>query len=132
MTETTQLRAVGFIRTLANHCPCVYKSEDRCRDCYFGIAKTIIKDIDREAACATPEIDYSYYARQKMIVEILAKAAKPLLANEINLGGICSMQLKYWTLQNMIRKGRLGRKFAYAKNERKYFRYYLKQQKETK
>jgi len=131
MTESTLRRAVGFIRCLAHNCPCLYRNDMRCEECDYKTAKSIIEEIDREES-SNKAIDYSYYARQSKIIEILKTSGRPMFSNEINLNGTCSIQLKHWTLQYMIRKGLIGRKFAYCKNNKKFFRYYLKQEKEKK
>lgn len=131
MTDRLKQRTVAFIRSLASHCPCVYRSEERCRDCCFKVAKSLLLDIERDEM-PVQKIDYSCYTRMNIILATLKAAGHPLLAKEIPLQGLCSMQLKYWTLSQMVKRGLIGKKFAYKNNDRKFFKYYLKHNKETK
>lgn len=136
MTIEMQRRVVAFVRTIANECSnCIRNGSEYCNDCVAKRAKYLLSDIKTDEGPA-PVIDYSFYARVEKIKNILTKAGRPLLAKNIDLKQTCSPQLKCWTLNQMVYKGVLGRKFAYrskSQNRKKvFFFYYLKSKGDEK
>ncbi len=135
MTGEMQKRVVAFVRTIANECSnCLRSGSAFCNDCVAKRAKILLMEVSHDET-PKPEIDYSYYARTREIKNILANAGKPLLAKEIDLKQTCSPQLKFWTLNQMVYDGILGRKFAFrskSQNRKKVFFFYYLKHKETK
>lgn len=112
MTQETERRAIAFIRTIANRCTsCLRRNADTCRNCVSSWANEIMTDYERELSCESggPTQDYSLAARMLMVADALRKAGRPLAANEIDMQGCCSKQLKYWTLMRMVRLGFIAR-----------------------
>jgi len=137
VTIEMQRRVVAFVRTIANECSsCLRNGSQYCNDCVAKRANLLLKDIPFDESPA-PVIDYSFYARVDEIKRILSSSGRPMQAREINLRQTCSPQLKFWTLNQMVHNGILGRK-VYHKKSFKFkhrktiaFFYFIKQ-KETK
>lgn len=109
MTEAVERRAIAFIRTIGNRCMgCLRRTEENCRNCISRWANSILRDVDGEKR-GSDAVDYSFAARVAMIVTALEKAGRPLASRQIDLHGLCSRQLKFWTLLRMTRMGRLRR-----------------------
>ncbi len=118
MTHETERRVVAFVRTMAGACSiCLRKADGQCGDCPSAWANRIMREI-RDDARPTPQVDYSFYGRTSRILAVLRKAGRPLLAREIDLRGLCSAQLKCWTLNQMVRNGTLCKQFAYTAQSR--------------
>jgi len=132
MTQEIENRVVAFVRMIANRCKsCLRRIEGRCYECDSFKAERLLKDI--ECDIAVPQKDYSLFARMQLIAEILGRAKKPVFSSEINLNGLCSMQLKQWTLKRMMRIGVVGRRLAFRTHSGYcVYRYFLKETKETK
>lgn len=129
MTQSTERRAIAFIRTVASRCNrCLRRSEDNCRNCVSKWANEIMRDIESETRPSAP--DYSLAARKKRIVEILRTAGHPLFAHEIDLSGVCSRWLKQWTFRRMVHLGQLVRLPCQSPGDRRIrFRYALPRSK---
>lgn len=133
MTPEIETRVIAFVRIIANRCStCLYRREENCSRCDSRTATRLLKDIELDKA--VPPKDYSLFARMQLIAEALGRAAKPLFSSEIDLDGLCSNQLKQWTLKRMMRIGVIGRRLAFkTKSGYCVYRYFLKQEtKETK
>lgn len=108
MTPSTERRAVAFIRTVANRCTsCMRRSPEVCGNCISQWANEIMRDYESELGSS--RVDYSLAARKMKIIDTLKRAARPLFAHEIDLSGICSRELKRWTLRRMERLGQIVR-----------------------
>ena len=133
MTQEIESRVVAFVRVIANRCHiCLRRMEENCSRCDSRTATRLLKDIELDIA--VPLKDYSLFARMQLIAEALGRSGKPLFSSQINLDGLCSNQLKQWTLKRMMRIGVIGRRLAF-KTRSGYcvYRYFLKQEtKETK
>lgn len=131
MTQEIENRIVAFVRIIANRCyACLYRREENCSRCDSRTATRLIRDIELDVA--VPPKDYSLFARMKLIVDGLKRAKRPLLSSEIVLDGICSNQLKQWTLKRLIRLGVVGRRRAFkTRTGYQVYRYFLTT-KETK
>lgn len=133
MTQEIENRIVAFVRIIANRCDtCLYRREENCSKCDSRTASRLLKDIECDRA--VPPKDYSLFARMARIAEILGRSAKPIRSSEINLDGLCSNQLKQWTLKRMMRIGVIGRRLVH-KTHSGYcvYSYFLKREKhETK
>lgn len=131
MTKETEKRVIAFVRVIANRCcTCLYRREENCSRCDSRTATNIIRDIELDVA--VPPKDYSLFARMKLILDGLKRAKRPLLSSEIGLDGICSNQLKQWTLKRLIRLGVVGRRRAFkTRTGYQVYRYFLTT-KETK
>ena len=131
MTPDIESRVVAFVRVIANRCHnCLHRSDEKCIHCDSRTAKRLLKDIELDIAI--PPRDYSLFARMQLITEALARSAKPLLSSQIDIGGLCSNQLKQWTLKRMIRIDVIGRRLAFrTRSGHCVYRYFLKQE-ETK
>lgn len=106
MNPQNERRALAFIRTVANRCErCLHRSEERCRNCLAHWANSILRDIEAESNT----IDYSLGARMLRILSVLDESDRPLKSSEINLTGLCSRQLKRWTLRKMLTRGMVTR-----------------------
>jgi len=133
MTPEIEQRVVAFVRVIANRCySCLHRREENCAHCDSRTATRLLRDI--EADIAVPPKDYSLFTRMSLIAESLKHAGKPVFSSEIDLDGICSNQLKQWTLKRMMRIGVIGRRLAFRTNSGYcVYRYFLKQEtKETK
>ena len=133
MTQEIENRVVAFVRIIADRCHgCLYRREENCQHCDSRTATRLLKDIELDIA--VPPKDYSLFTRMQRIAEILGRSAKPLLSSDIDLDGICSNQLKQWTLKRMMRIGVIGRRLAFRTNSGYcVYHYFLKQEtKETK
>lgn len=133
MTPEIESRVVAFVRVIANRCKsCLRRMEENCAHCDSRTATRLLKDIELDIA--VPPKDYSLFARMQLIAEALGRADKPLLSSQIDLDGLCSNQLKQWTLKRMMRIGVIGRRLAFRTNSGYcVYRYFLKQEtKETK
>ena len=132
MTPEIEQRVVAFVRVIANRChTCLCRREENCQHCDSRTATRLLKDIELDIA--VPPKDYSLFTRMSLIAESLKRAGKPIFSSEINLDGLCSNQLKQWTLKRMMRIGVIGRRLAF-KTRTGYcvYRYFLKQEtKET-
>ena len=127
MTTEIEQRVVAFVRIIANRCrTCLHRREENCQHCDSRTATQLLKDIELDIA--VPQKNYSLFTRMSLIAESLKRAGKPLLSSEIHLDGLCSNQLKQWTLKRMMRIGVIGRRFAFKTNSGYcVYRYYLKQ-----
>lgn len=132
MTQETEKRVVAFVRVIANRCcTCLYRRDENCSRCDSRTATRLIRNIELDVA--VPPKDYSLFARMKLIVDGLKRAKRPLLSSEIVLDGICSNQLKQWTLKRLIRLGVVGRRSAFkTRTGYQVYRYFLTTTKETK
>ena len=133
MTPEIEQRVVAFVRIIANRChTCLRRREENCQHCDSRTATRLLKDIELDIA--VPPEDYSLFTRMSLIAESLKHAGKPVFSSEIDLDGICSNQLKQWTLKRMMRIGVIGRRLAFRTNSGYcVYRYFLKQEtKETK
>ena len=133
MTQEIENRVVAFVRVIANRCKsCLRRIEGRCYECDSFKAERLLRDIELDIA--VPPKDYSLFARMQLIAEALGRADKPLLSSQIDLDGLCSNQLKQWTLKRMMRIGVIGRRLTFRTNSGYcVYRYFLKQKtKETK
>jgi hypothetical protein len=131
VNQNVEKRMISFINTAADRCRhCLRKSPTTCEKCESSWAQSIMTDILATATENTP--DYSLAYRMKLIRTRLQHANRPLLASEIHLDGLCSMQLKYWTLRYMVRKGVLIRTVAFRRGQsrKKYYRYFLRKKKQ--
>ena len=131
MTQVIENRVVAFVRAIASRCrTCLHRREENCARCDSRIAARLLRDIELDIAI--PQKDYSLFSRMSLIKETLRRAAKPLLSSEIKLDGLCSNQLKQWTLKRMMRIGVIDRRLAF-KTRSGYcvYRYFLRK-KETK
>lgn len=109
MTEAVERRAIAFIRTIGNRCTtCLRRDEENCRNCISRWANSILRDVDGEKR-GEGAVDYSFAARVAIIVTALEKAGRALASRQIDLHGLCSRQLKFWTLVRLTRMGRLRR-----------------------
>jgi predicted transcriptional regulator len=133
MTEFTEKRIMAFLRTFADRCSfCLRRIPDNCYDCPANTAKNIIAAYEQEALIDTHvSIDYSLAAREKMIIEALRKAEKPLTAHDIDLHDYCTPQLKHWTLKRMMRYGFIVRRKTKDRFGKLHWGYLLNN-KETK
>lgn len=133
MTELTEKRIIAFLRSFANRCPsCLRRNPDNCFNCPASAAKNIIATYEQEAKSdAQAEVDYSLAAREKMIIEALTKADKPLTAHQIDLHDLCTAQLKHWTLKRMMRYNLIVRIKVRDRFNRVHWGYLLNN-KETK
>ena len=131
MTQGIENRVVAFVRVIADRCfTCLYRREENCERCDSRTATRLIRDIELDVA--VPKKDYSLFARMKIIVDCLKRANRPIFSSEIVLDGICSNQLKQWTLKRMIRLGVVGRRRAFkTRTGYQVYRYFLTT-KETK
>lgn len=133
MTELTEKRVVAFIRVIADRCKgCLHRREEVCRNCDSFAANRIMRDI--EADKKVPPKDYSLFTRMALIVEILRNnPAGTLLSTEIDLNGLCSNQLKQWTLKRMVRMSVIGRRLAFTTDTGyRVYRYFLIPRKQHK
>lgn len=133
MTDEIENRVVAFVRVIANRCcTCLYRREENCSRCDSRTATRLIRDIELDVA--VPPKDCSLFARMARIAEILGRSTKPIRSSEIDLDGLCSNQLKQWTLKRMMRIGVIGRRLVH-KTHSGYcvYSYFLKREKqETK
>lgn len=133
MTDEIENRVVAFVRVIANRCcTCLYRRDENCSRCDSRTATRLIRDIELDVA--VPPKDYSLFARMARIAEILGRSTKPIRSSEIDLDGLCSNQLKQWTLKRMMRIGVIGRRLVH-KTHSGYcvYSYFLKREKqETK
>lgn len=134
MTHETKRRVIAFVRSFAQMCSvCLHKANGRCADCPSQWARRLLNEII-ETKTSAPAPDYSFYARKKRILTILRKANLPLCASEIDLRGLCSPQLKAWTLKQMCMNGVISKRFAYfAKSggkKKRFFCYFINKEKE--
>lgn len=112
MTEQTESRAIGFINTIASRCnSCLRRDPQNCRNCLSQWATEIMKSYhaDKRAA-SNHQPDYSMSARMMRIVDMLKKAKDAVPCDKIDLEGLCTPQLKQYTLKVMMRKGIIGRR----------------------
>lgn len=131
VNENVEKRMISFINTVADRCRrCLRKQPEACEKCESSWAQSIMTDLFSTSTNSTP--DYTLANRMKLICARLLHARRPLLASEIHLDGLCSMQLKYWTLKYMVRKGVLARAVAFrrGKTRKKYYRYFLRKKKQ--
>lgn len=121
MTPGVEERVVAFIRVIADRCHnCLHRVEAYCRRCDSRPAARLLKEVEADAA--PNRLDYSLFARMSRIRDILLAAGGPLPSSRIDVGDVCSPQLKYWTLVRMARLGiiervadtRGGRRYSYA------------------
>ena len=132
MHPQTERRVISFINTIARDCTmCLRRCDENCRTCRSLWANSILTDIEADRDGISKHIDYSMGARTEKILLILRQAKKPLTAREINLEGLCSFQLKRWTLHKLIRRGLLGKMMQKHPYGRSKYLYFLKSRKET-
>ena len=134
MTHETEMRMIAFVRSIARECSiCLRKADGRCDSCPSQWARRLLGEIT-DAERPAPEPDYSFYTRTKRILAALHKANRPLCASEIDLRGLCSPQLKAWTLNQMCANGVLGKRFAYSAKSggrrKRFFCYFINKEKQ--
>lgn len=132
MTKDVENRVIAFVRSVAGDCAgCMRRAEANCRTCRAKFAQALMRDISVSTGKVDP-IDYSLATRMHRIVSAIESANRPLTTSEIDLGGTCSFQLKYWTLRYMVRKGVLVRTVAFRRGQsrKKYYRYFLRKKKQ--
>lgn len=130
MHQNTERRVIAFVNSVANRCTkCLHRNEENCRGCLSLWANSILTDIEADRDGLSKHIDYSIGARTSKIIMILTRAKHALLSRDIDLGGICSFQLKLWTLKKLCKRGILGRRIATSKNGRHTYYYFLKSDK---
>lgn len=130
MTRETERRVIAFVRSFAQMCStCLRRDNGDCAGCPSAWARRLMHEVAMDER-PMPEIDYSFYTRTKKILAILNRSSRPMMASEINLRDLCSAQLKFWTLNQMVLNGTLGKEVAYVAKSRgrrkTYFRYYIK------
>lgn len=130
MTHETERRVIAFVRSFAQMCStCLRRDNGDCAGCPSSWARRLMGEVAMGER-PMPEVDYSFYTRTKKILAVLARANRPLMASEINLRDLCSAQLKFWTLNQMVLNGTLGKKVAHvakSRGKRKtYFLYYIR------
>lgn len=127
MHARTEQRVVAFVRSVADKCTtCMRRSEETCRNCVSMWANSVLIDIEADRDGKSKHIDYSLGARSERIMTALMRANRPLFSSEIDLGGICSMQLKYWTLKKMCKLKKIVRKaYRTGPSNRKVYLYSL-------
>lgn len=132
MNEHLERRVVAFIRALAMRCrECLRRYPENCERCDLRPVRHLLREI--EADRAIPQKDYSLYTRMALIAELLKHSRKPLLSSEIRLDGLCSNQLKQWTLKRMERMGIVGRELAFtASTGYRVYRYFHKDDRQEK
>lgn len=127
MRENTERRVIAFVNSVAGRCTkCLHRNEENCRGCLSLWANSILTDIEADRDGLSKDVDYSIGARTAKIIMALTRAKRELLSREIDLGGICSFQLKLWTLKKLCKRGILGRRVATSKNGRRTYYYFLK------
>lgn len=135
MTQETEKRVIAFVNTVAGQCTsCFRRAEANCRNCLSMWANSVLTDIEAERDGKPQGIDYSYGARCRKILMILTRERRELTSKEIQLDGLCSPQLKLWTLNRLVRRGLIGRRLVH-KTRSGYcvYSYFLKREKqETK
>lgn len=123
MNESMEKRVVGFLATLSERCcRCGRRVDENCRRCAAGWANELLADYRRDRGSGA---DCSLAVRETMIVDALARAYRPLRSADIALGGICTPQLKRWTLLRMVRRGIVRRRAVRAKDGRSVYFYCL-------
>lgn len=129
MHQNTERRVIAFVNSVASRCTkCLHLNEENCRGCLSLWANSILTDIEADRDGLSKHIDYSIGARTSKIIMTLTREKRELLSREIDLGGICSFQLKLWTLKKLCKRGILGRRVATSKNGRHTYYYFLKSQ----
>lgn len=124
-SPATEQRVLAFVTKIANICStCLRRSDENCYHCQSCWANSILADIKADIRGGTQTMDYSLYTRMEKILSIIEKSGKPILSKDINLEGLCSFQLKLWTLKHMVKIGLLTRKVAFRRGNRKFYRYY--------
>lgn len=133
LSEHTEQRVIAFVRSVANECTtCLRRHTGNCAHCRAMWANSLMKEINLELHGKAKEIDYSLAARIGKIMLVLKTKGRPMMSREINLEGTCSFQLKLWTLKHMVKKGIIGRRVARRSNNKNYYFYFLKPNRETK
>lgn len=133
LSDQTERRVVAFVRSVANDCcSCNRRSDYNCDHCHSLWANSLMREIELDVGGKTKEIDYSLAARIGKIMLALKTNGRPMMSREINLEGTCSFQLKLWTLKHMVKKGIIGRRVARRSNNKNYYFYFLKPNRETK
>lgn len=132
--QRTMEIARSFVQSIVNDCKgCLRRSNENCRSCFARTAHVILREMESDEKHMP--IDYSLYARCNRIREILEKAGRPLMSRDIDLNGVCSFQLKLWTINHMVKVGILGKKMQKNPYGRSKYLYFLKirnKNKETK
>ena len=135
MTQEVEKRVIAFVGTVARRCTtCLRRSEANCRNCLSMWANSVLTDIEAGRDGQPQGIDYSYGERCRKILMILTRERRELQSKEIDLGGVCSPQLKLWTLNRLMRRGLIGRRLVYrTRSGYCVYSYFLKREKqETK
>ena len=132
--QRTMEIARSFVQSVVNDCKgCMRRNDENCRSCFARTAHVILREMESDEKHMP--IDYSLYARCNRIREILEKAGRPLMSRDIDLNGVCSFQLKLWTINHMVKIGILGKKMQKNPCGRSKYLYFLKirnKNKETK
>lgn len=123
MNEAVEKRVVGFLAALSERCcRCNGRAAENCRRCVAGWANELLADYRRGGGGGA---DRSLAVRESLIFDALAAARRPVRSADIALGGICSPQLKRWTLLRMVRRGIVRRRAVRAKDGRTVYLYSL-------
>lgn len=131
ISEQTYTRVVSFVRQITNDCTtCMRRCTENCERCRSTWAKSILADIEADAGGGAGEVDYSLEARVERILKTLREYDGPLMSQDIDLGDMCSPQLKMWTLKRLVRRGVVCRK-AFSRKGKVFYRYRLSK-KESK
>lgn len=129
--QRTMEIARSFVQSIVNDCKCcLRRTDENCRSCFARTAHVILREMESDEKHMP--IDYSLYARCNKIREILEKAGHPLMSRDIDLNGVCSFQLKLWTINHMVKVGILGKKMQKKPYGRSKYLYFLKIRNEKK
>ena len=109
MTEANIRHTLGFLKSLVGQCAnCMHRHD--CDNCFVKTAKFILHSIEADANAAVfGSPDYTIAYRMAKIEDILRAAGRPLMSSQIDTRDICSKQLKYWTLNKLMRMRRISR-----------------------
>ena len=109
MTEANIRHTLGFLKSLVGQCANCMRRHD-CDNCFVKTAKFILHSIEADANAAVfGSPDYTIAYRMAKIEDILRAAGRPLMSSQIDTRDICSKQLKYWTLNKLMRMRRISR-----------------------
>lgn len=104
----TQIRA--FLRTTANTCSsCMRRNTAYCHTCGVRMAKVLDGRMDESMPVETAVVDTSLNHRMEIILKQLREAKQPLRAIDIDTQNYCSKLLKHWTLNKLIKEGKIKR-----------------------
>ena len=109
MTEDFRRDVRAFLASLAYECAgCLRRNQGHCEACYSRRAKTLLERLDRPSGERVLRRDI--VSRMARIVAILSGARRPLLSSEIDMANYCSRSGKEFTLREMMRLGKIGRR----------------------